>query len=106
MKQEKAAAILRICLIPLLVLNFLILVLLVRDVRRALDSRWLIRERLWMGLMTIGCGLIGPLAVWPFAQRGTPSMALVASILAASLFIRHVIVLLPHPPHAHGARPS
>lgn len=107
MKQEQAVATLRICLLPLLALNFVILILLVRDVRRTLESRWVIRERLWIGLTSIGCGLIGPLALWPFARSGAPVMALVASILAGSLFIRYVIILLPHPPHAHGdARPS
>jgi Polysulphide reductase, NrfD len=106
-KQEQAGATLRICLIPLLALNFVILILLVRDLRQALESRWLIRERLWISLTSIGCGLIGPLALWPFARSGPPAMALVASILAGSLFIRFVIILLPHPPHAHGdARPS
>ncbi len=107
MKQAQAVAILRICLIPLLALNFLILILLVHDVRGALESRWLIRERLWIGLTSLGCGLIAPLALWPFARGGTPAVALVASILAGSLFIRYVIILLPHPAHARGdARPS
>jgi hypothetical protein len=107
MKQEQAAAALRVCLIPLLALNFVVLVLLVRDVRGALESRWVIRQRLWISLASIGCGLIGPLALWPLARGGAPAMALVASILAASLFIRYVIILLPHPPHEHGeARPS
>ena len=107
LKQERAVATLRICLIPLLALNFVILILLARDLRRALESRWLIRERLLISLTSIGCGLIGPLALWPFARSGTPAMALVASILAGSLFVRFVIILLPHPPHAHGdARPS
>ena len=96
LKQEQAVATLRVCLIPLLALNFVILILLVRDLRRALESRWAIRERLWISLTSIGCGLIGPLALWPFARSGTPAMALVASILAGSLFIRFVIILLPH----------
>jgi Ni/Fe-hydrogenase subunit HybB-like protein len=107
MSQERAAATLRICLIPLLALNFVILVLLARDVRRALESRWATRERLWIGLTSIGLGLIGPLALWPFARGGTSAMALVASILAGSLFVRYIVVLLPHAPHAQGeARPS
>jgi Ni/Fe-hydrogenase subunit HybB-like protein len=107
LKQEQAVATLRIGLIPLLALNFVILILLFRDVRRALESRWLIRERLWISLTAIGCGLIGPLALWPFARGGGPAVALVLSILAASLFIRYVVIWLPHPPHAHGdARPS
>jgi hypothetical protein len=53
-------------------------------------------------LMSTGCGLIGPLVFWPFARTGIPALALVTSILAASLFIRFVIIRLPHPPHAHG----
>jgi hypothetical protein len=65
MKQEPAVATLRICLIPLLALNFVILILLLRDVRRTLESRWAIRERLWISLTSIGCGLIGPLALCP-----------------------------------------
>jgi hypothetical protein len=103
MKHDQAAATLRICLIPLLVLNFVILILLVRDVRRALESRWIVRERLWIGLTSIGSGLIVPLVLWPWAQSRAPAMVLVASLLAASLFIRYIIVLLPHPPHAHKA---
>jgi Ni/Fe-hydrogenase subunit HybB-like protein len=107
LKQERAIATLRICLIPLLALNFLILILLGRDLRQAIESRWLARERLWISLTSIGCGLIGPLALWPFARSGAPAMALVASILAGSLFIRFVIILLPHPRHAHGdAKPA
>jgi hypothetical protein len=106
-EQQQAAATLRNCLIPLLALNFVILVLLVRDLRQAVESRWVKRGRLWIGLVSIGCGLIVPLALWPFARSGAPAVALVASILAASLFIRYVITLLPHPSEARGAaRPS
>jgi hypothetical protein len=100
LKQEQAAAKLRTCLIPLLALNFMILILLARDVRRALESRWAIRERLWICLTSIACGLIVPLTLWPFARSGAAAMALVATILAGSLFIRYVIVMLPHAPHA------
>jgi Polysulphide reductase, NrfD len=102
MKQEQAVAILRICLIPLLGLNFVILILLRLDLKRALEDRWEIRERIWISLTSIGCGLIVPLALWPFARSAAPATALVASILASSLFIRFVIILLPHPPHAHA----
>jgi Ni/Fe-hydrogenase subunit HybB-like protein len=100
LKQERAVATLRNCLIPLLALNFVILILLFRDLRQALESRWLVRERRWISLTSIGCGLIAPLALWPFARSATPAMALVASILAGGLFTRFVIILLPHPPHA------
>jgi len=107
LKQERAIAALRNCLIPLLVLNFVILILLCRDLRRALLSRWILRDRIGIGLVSTGCGLIAPLVLWPFAQSGAPAIALVASILAGSLFVRFVIVLLPHPPHVHGElRPS
>jgi hypothetical protein len=102
LKQERAVAVLRICLIPLLALNFLILILLVRDLRQALESRWSRRERLGIGLTATGCGLIVPLARWPFSRGWLPAIALVASILAASLFIRFVIILIPHPHRAHG----
>jgi hypothetical protein len=104
MNQDQAVATLRNGLIPLVALNFVILVLLARDVRQALESRWAIRQRLGISLVSIGCGLIVPLALWPFARGGAPAMALVASILAASLFLRYVIVLLPHPPHTHRER--
>src|SRR5262249_14760255 len=87
MKQEQAVATLRSCLMPLLTLIFVILVLVVRDVSGALERRWVIRQRLWISLASIGCGLIGPLALWPFARGGAAAMALVASILAASLLI-------------------
>jgi serine/threonine protein kinase len=40
-------------------------VLLFRDVREVLESRWEIRQRLWIVLVSIGCGLIGPLALFP-----------------------------------------
>jgi Ni/Fe-hydrogenase subunit HybB-like protein len=102
LKQDRAVATLRICLIPLLVLNFVVLVLLYRDVRRALESRWEIRQRRGIVIVSIGCGLIGPLVLWPFARAVVAALILVASILAAGVFIRHVIVLLPHPPHGHG----
>jgi hypothetical protein len=102
-KQERAIAMLRICLLPLLALNFVILILLARDVRQALESRWSDRERSWIIITSIGCGLIAPLVLWPFARGGVPAIALVAFVLAGSLFIRFVIVLLPHASHAHGA---
>jgi hypothetical protein len=106
MKHDQAASTLRFCLIPLLALNFVILMLLVRDVRKALERRWIARERRWIGLISIGSGLVAPLVLWPLAQKRAPAMVLVASVLAAGLFIRYVIVLLPHPPHAHEeARP-
>jgi hypothetical protein len=101
MNQERAVANLRICLLPLLALNFVVLVLLFRDVKEALESRWEIRQRLWIVLVAIGCGLIGPLALWPFARVAVAATVLVVSSLAASVFIRYVIVLLPHPPQAH-----
>jgi hypothetical protein len=107
MKREQAAATLRVCLIPLLALNFVVLGLLARDVREALKNRWETRQRLWINVASIGFGLIGPLALWPFARGGAPAMSLVASILAASLLIRYLIILLPHPPQSHvEARPS
>jgi hypothetical protein len=101
MKQGRAVATLRICLLPLLALNFVVVVLLFRDVKGALESRWVSHQRLWIVLVSIGCGLIGPLALWPFARVAVAALLLVASILAANVFIRYVIVLLPHPPHAH-----
>jgi uncharacterized membrane protein YsdA (DUF1294 family) len=75
-KREDAASSLRNCLIPLLALNFVILVLLAHDLRQALESRWQVRERLWISLTSIGCGLIGPLALWPFASSGKPHHSL------------------------------
>jgi hypothetical protein len=101
MKQERAVATLRICLVPLLALNFVVLVLLYRDVRGALESRWEIHQRLGIVLVPIGCGLIGPLALWPFARTGVAALVLVAFIMAAHVFIRYAIVLLPHPRHVH-----
>jgi hypothetical protein len=76
-------------------------VLLFRNVRGALESRWEIRQRTWIVLAAIGFGLIGPLVLWPFARAGVAALVVVASILAANVLIRYVIVLLPHPPHAH-----
>jgi hypothetical protein len=78
-----------------------VLVLLFRDVRGALESRWEIRQRLSIVLVSIGFGLIAPLALWPFTRAGVAALVVVASILTANVFIRYVIVLLPHLPHAH-----
>ena len=69
--------------------------------REVLESRWEIRQRLRIVLVSIGCGLIGPLALWPFSRAGVAALVLVASVLAANVFIRYVIVLLPHVSHAH-----
>src|SRR5262249_48889897 len=77
LKQERSVATLRICLVPLLALNFVVVVLLFRDVRGALESRWGIRQSLWIFLVSIGCGLIGPLALWPFARAGAAALVLV-----------------------------
>jgi hypothetical protein len=101
MKQERAAATLRLCLVPLLALNFMVLVLLFRNVSEALESRWDIRQRAWIVLAAIVFGLIGPLVLWPFARAGVAALVVVASILAANVLIRYVIVGLPHPRHAH-----
>ncbi len=106
LKQQQATALLRKCLLPLLAVNLVVLVLLFRDLRQAIESRWSIHERVWISLISLGGGNIAPLALWPIAHSGIAAMALVASILAGSVFIRYVIVLLPHPTHAHGdARP-
>jgi hypothetical protein len=106
-KHEQAIVMLRTCLFPLLELNFVILVLLVRDLRGALEGRWENRDRRRIMLTSLGFGLVGPLALWPFARSVGPAMAIIASILAGSLFIRFIIVLLPHPTHQQAdARPS
>jgi hypothetical protein len=96
MNLERAAGILRICLMPLILLNLIVLALLARNLRPALESRWRNRRSRLIAGTAIAGGLVVPLASMPFATDPIVAMALVALLLSGSLLVRYVIVMLPH----------
>jgi hypothetical protein len=106
MDQEHAAGTLRICLMPLMVLNLIVLALLAGNLLPALKRRWS-NGQIWLIAGTaIGGGLVAPLALMPFSIGPIAAMALVALLLAGSLLVRFVIVLLPHETHSRVQAPQ
>jgi hypothetical protein len=96
MGQERAAAMLRVALGLLLVLNLIPLGLLIADLRPVL-SRIYPRGQLWrVGILTMGGVALVPLAL--VLAGGSPPWTLgaVLFLLLGSLAIRFVIVQIPH----------
>jgi hypothetical protein len=104
MGQERAAAILRVALGLLLVLNVIPLGLLVANLRPVL-ARTYTREQLWrVGMLTLGGGTLIPLGLL-FIGGGSPLMlGTVLFILLGSLGIRYLIVKIPHASTPRRAR--
>jgi len=96
MKQGSAAAILRPALVLLLVLNLVPLCFLGFDLRTTLSriySRW---ELCGVAVLSLGAGLLLPLWLLLVAGSSLFMLSAVMLILLGSLFIRFVIVALPH----------
>jgi hypothetical protein len=99
MTQESAAAILRPALGVLLVLNVVPLGLLFANLRPAL-AKIHSRKQLWrLGLLTLGGGTLLPVCLLSLGDNVFLTLAAGGLVLLASLFIRHVIVRIPHEYH-------
>jgi len=96
MKQGSAAAIIRPALVLLLVLKLVPLCFLGFDLRTTLSriySRW---ELCGVAVLSLGAGLLLPLWLLLVAGSSLFMLSAVMLILLGSLFIRFVIVALPH----------
>ncbi len=95
MGQPKAAAVLRLALILLLVLNLLALGLLVADLREPLSRAHGPRALVVMGALVVLAGLLVPLGL---LARGAavPMAGAVPLILLGAVVVRSEIVRLPH----------
>jgi Polysulphide reductase, NrfD len=96
MGHASAVAILRPALGLLLVLNLVALCLLAFDLRATLSriySRW---ELFGVGAVSLGAGLLVPMCLLLVSGTSLFMLSAVMFILLGSLFIRFVIVALPH----------
>jgi Ni/Fe-hydrogenase subunit HybB-like protein len=94
--QERAASVLRPALAVLLVINALVLLLLLADLRTAL-LRLYASRKLWRhGILTLGGGLLAPLCLLLIGGSPPLLLAAVLVLLLGSLAIRFVIIKVPH----------
>jgi hypothetical protein len=96
MGNLRAAAILRLALGLLLVLNAVPLVLLLVDVRTTLARLWGRRELYGLGALSFGGGLLLPLYLLAVGESPLLMSSSALCIVLASLLIRFAIVRLPH----------
>ncbi len=94
--QERATALLRTALGPLLILNMLALFLLLTDLRPALARMYAPRQLRRLGLLTLGGGALAPLCLVLISGSPSVLLAAVLLLLLGSLAIRFVIVKVPH----------
>jgi len=95
MGQPQAAAVLRLALILLLVLNLLALGLLVADLREALSRAHSPRALVVMGALVVLAGLLVPLGLLAHGAA-VPTAGAVPLILLGAVVVRSEIVRLPH----------
>jgi Polysulphide reductase, NrfD len=96
MKDANAVAILRPALGWLLVLNLVALCLLGFDLRATLSriySRW---ELFGVGAVSLGAGLLVPVSLLLVSGSSLFMLAVVIFVFLGSLFIRFMIIALPH----------
>jgi Ni/Fe-hydrogenase subunit HybB-like protein len=96
MGQERAAIVLRPALAVLLVLNALILLLLLTNLRTALLQMYRARQLWRIGILTLGGGMAAALCL--VLVGGSPPLLLAAVLLLllGSLAIRFVLIKVPH----------
>jgi Ni/Fe-hydrogenase subunit HybB-like protein len=96
MGQERATAVLRPALVLLLVLNTVVLSRLLAELRTALAHMFAPRQLWYLGLLTLGGGMLAPLLL--LLVGGGPAVLLTAVLLLVlgSLAIRFVIIKIPH----------
>jgi Ni/Fe-hydrogenase subunit HybB-like protein len=95
--QEKAVAILRLALVPLLLINVIALSLLVFDVRAALSSAYTRLARGRLGALALGGGVLLPLGLLVVGGP-LPLLGAVLFIVLGALVVRLEIVHMPHRP--------
>jgi hypothetical protein len=94
--QERATAILRSALAVLLVINALILLLFLANLRTALLQMYP-AKRLWrLGILILGGGMLAPLCLVLVRGSALWLLAAVLLLLLGSLAIRFVIIKVPH----------
>jgi len=96
MNNASAVAILRPALALLVVLNLLPLCLLGFDLRTTLSRIYSRRELYGVGALSVGGGVLVPLCLLLIAGSSLFMLSAVTFILLGSLFIRFVIIRLPH----------
>jgi Ni/Fe-hydrogenase subunit HybB-like protein len=95
MGQERATAVLRPALVLLLVLNALVLLRLLAELRPALVHRFAPRQLWYFGLLALGGGMLAPLGL--LLAGGSAAVVLAAVLLVlGSLAIRFGIIKIPH----------
>lgn len=94
--QGLATTVLRPALGLLLALNAVALYLVSRDVRPALARIYTPRQRLLLGLLTFGAGLLAPLCLVLASNRFSALLAAVLILLASSVAVRFVLLKIPH----------
>ncbi|MHB1422660.1 MAG: NrfD/PsrC family molybdoenzyme membrane anchor subunit [Gemmataceae bacterium] len=94
--NEKATTVFRFALGLLLLLNALILLLLLADLRPVLSRRYSPRRLCCIGMATLGGGTLLPLCLLAAGSSPPWWLAAVMLLLLGSLGIRFVIVKIPH----------
>jgi hypothetical protein len=106
MGQERATAVLRPALVVLLVINALVLLLLLANLRAALLRIYTSRQLWRLGILTLGGGVLAPLCLVLVGGSPLLLLAAVLLLLLGSLAIRFVIIKVPHalPDQWRGSR--
>jgi hypothetical protein len=96
MGQVRATAVLRPALVVLLVINALVLLLLLANLRAALLRIYTSRQLWRLGILTLGGGVLAPLCLALVGGSPPLLLAAVLLLLLGSLAIRFVIIKVPH----------
>jgi Polysulphide reductase, NrfD len=99
MGQARAATLLRPALVILLVIHVIPLTLLIAEFRDGLERTHTRDQRIQVGVLAIGLGLVVPLVLTLAASGPLATMLALASLLAGGLAIRWTIVMIPHSIH-------
>lgn len=99
-RQERAAAMLRTSLVPLLVLNLAALALLAGNVWPALRKRYTTGQRVRLISIAIVGGIFAPLILLRVAHGAVCELVAVLLILTGQLCVRFAVVMLPQEGHS------